>query len=75
MVQAEGSSLVEMLTNSFSNNFDFVLGVIDLSDTAIKCSRPNSCCQQNPKCFDKPFIIYFPRVCFYERTAMTVKLN
>ena len=23
---------------------------MDFSDTAILCSRPNSCCQQNPKC-------------------------
>ena len=32
-----------------------MLGLMDFSDTAILCSRPNSCCQQNPKCFDDLF--------------------
>ena len=34
----------------FSNDFYFssMLGVMDFSDTAILCSMPNSCCQQNP---------------------------
>ena len=34
--------------------FTFMLDLMDFSDIAILCSRPNSCCQQNPKCFDKP---------------------
>ena len=48
---------VGMFTKSFFSNgfyFSFMLGLMDFSDTAILCSRPNSCCQQNPKCFDKP---------------------
>ena len=32
----------------------FQLGPIDFSEAAILCSRPNSCSQQNLKCFDKP---------------------
>ena len=46
-----------MVTKSFfSNDFYFILmsGPMDFSDTSILCSRPNSCCQQNLKCFDKP---------------------
>ena len=48
---------VGMFTKSFSSNdfyFSFMLGLIDFSDTAILCGRPNNCCQQNLKCFDKP---------------------
>ena len=45
---------MEMLTKFFSAMiFILVLGLMDFSDVAILCSRPNSCCQQNPKCFDK----------------------
>ena len=47
---------VRMFTKSFfSNDFYFSLmsGLMDFSDTAILCSGPDSCCQQNPKCFDK----------------------
>ena len=45
---------VEMLTKFFSAMiFISVLGLMDFSDIAILCSTPNSCCQQNPKCFDK----------------------
>ena len=55
-----------MFTKSFFSNdfyFSFMLGLMDLSDTAVLCSRPNSCCQQSPKCFDKPKgLIYFPLV-------------
>ena len=46
-----------MFTKSFLSNdfyFSFMLGLMDFSDTVILCSRPNSCCQQNPKYFDKP---------------------
>ena len=49
---------VGMFTKSFFINdfyFSFMLGLMDFSDTAILCSRPNSCCQQNPKCFDDLF--------------------
>ena len=48
---------VEMFTKSFFSNdfyFSFMLDLMDFSDTAILCSRPNSCCQQKPKCFDQP---------------------
>ena len=45
-------------------------GAMDFGDIVILCSRPNSCCQQNPKCFDMPL---FPLVCFPERVIMTVK--
>ena len=48
---------VGMFTKSFFSNdfyFNLMLGLMDFSDTAILCSRPNSSCQQNPKCFDKP---------------------
>ena len=57
VVQGEGSSKCGdvyqiILSNDFY--FSFMLDLMDFSDTAILCSRPNSCCQQNPKCFDKP---------------------
>ena len=48
---------VGMLIKSFFSNdfyFSFILGLMDFSDTAILCSRPNRCCQQNSECFDKP---------------------
>ena len=41
---------VGMFTKSFfSDDFyvSLMLGLMDFSDTAILCSRPNSCCQQN----------------------------
>ena len=44
-----------MFTKSFFSNdfyFSLMLGLMDFSDTAIFCSRSNSCCQQNPKCLD-----------------------
>ena len=47
---------VGMFTKSFISNdfyFSLTLGRMDLSDTAILCSRPNSCCKQNLKCFHK----------------------
>ena len=43
----------EMFTKFFSA-IGFILGLMDFSDIAILCSMPNSCCQQNLKCFDKP---------------------
>ena len=60
VVQGEGSGPRGMFTEScFSNDFYFslMLGLMDFSDTAILCSRPNNCCKHNPKCFDKP--LYF----------------
>ena len=29
-------------------------GLIHFSDIVMLCGRPNSCCQQNLKCFDMP---------------------
>ena len=31
-------------------------GLMGFSDIVILCSRPNSCCQQNPKCSDMPLL-------------------
>ena len=33
-----------------------LLGLVYSSDIVILCSRPNSCCQQNLKCFDMPLL-------------------
>ena len=55
--KVKGRAHVGMFTKSFFSSdfyFSLMLGLIDFSDTAILCSRPNSCWQQNPKCFDKP---------------------
>ena len=49
------------LPNFFSATFLFQFYFRPNGDITILCSRPNSCCQQNPKCFDKP---HFPKVCF-----------
>ena len=52
---------VGMFTKSFLSNdfyFSLMLGLMDFSDTAVLCSRPNSCCQQNPKRFNKPLDIF-----------------
>ena len=45
---------VEICTNFFSAMIfiSALLGLMDFSDIVILCSRPNSCCQQNLKCFD-----------------------
>ena len=34
-----------------------LLGLMDFSDMVIFCSRSNSCCQQNFKCFDMPLLL------------------
>ena len=63
---------METLTKFLFNN-DFISVLSDLmyfSDVVILCGRPNSCCQQNYKCFDMP---YYPKICFHERVAMTAK--
>ena len=54
VVEGEGSGPCGEFSKSFFSNdfyFSFMSGLMDFSDTAILCSRPNSCCQQNPKCF------------------------
>ena len=51
-------ALVKIHTKLFLSN-DFIsvlLGLMDFSDIVIFCSRPNSCCQQNLKCFDMPLL-------------------
>ena len=73
VVQAEVRARVEIYTNFFfSNDFYFsFVGPKDFSVIVILCSRPNSCCLQNLKCFDMPFlsVVFF----FHERVATTVK--
>ena len=59
MVQAEGSSPGwRYLSNIFSANIfiSVLLGLIDFSDIMMLRSGPNSCCQQNLKCFDMPLL-------------------
>ena len=46
----------------FSNFFQFMLGLMDFSDIAIRCNRPNNCCQQNLKSFDQ---LLFSLALFY----------
>ena len=44
----------------FSSAMNFIsvlLGLMDFSDIVILCGKPNSCCQQNLKCFDMPLLI------------------
>ena len=46
----------------FRNDFYFsfnLLGLIDLKDIVMLRSGPNSCCQQNLKCFDMPLLGLF----------------
>ena len=55
MVQAEGSSPGGDTYQTFFSGLIFIsvlLGLIDLSDIVMLRSEPNSCCQQNLKCFD-----------------------
>ena len=61
VVQAEGSSpggdTFETLIEHFFSAMIFtsiLLGLIDFSDIVMLRSGPNSCCQQNLKCFDMP---------------------
>ena len=59
MVQAEDSRQrkdVKITTIFFSNDFyfGFMLGLMDFSDIAILCNRPNNCCHQNLKYFNEP---------------------
>ena len=58
--------------NDFFSTMIFIsvlLGLMDFIDIAILCSRPNSCCQENLKCFD----MYLLSLGFQERVAMTVE--
>ena len=59
VVQVEGSSQGGDTYQTFFSAMIFIsilLGLMDFSDTVILCSRPNSCCQQNLKCFDMPLL-------------------
>ena len=49
---------MEIYTNFFSAMIFIsdLLGLMEFGDTVILCSRPNSCCQQNLKCFDMPLL-------------------
>ena len=72
MVQAEGSIPVGDICQFFSATIfiSVLLGLMDYSDIVILCSSPNSCCQQNLKCFDMPLL---SSGLFHEKVAMTVK--
>ena len=57
MVQAEGSSPGGDTYQTFISAMIFISvlsGLMDFSDVVMLHSRPNSCCQQNLKCFDMP---------------------
>ena len=59
VVQAEGFSLGRGTYHIFfSSDFISVLlhGIMDFSDIVILCSRLNSCCQHNLRCFDMPLL-------------------
>ena len=60
MVQAEGSSPGgDTYQTFFFSAMIFIsvlLGLIDLSDVVMLRSGPNSCCQQNLKCFAIPLL-------------------
>ena len=59
MVQAEGSSPGGDTYQIFSAMIfvSVLLGLNDFSDTVMLGSGPNSCCQQNLKCFDMPLLL------------------
>ena len=59
VVQAEGSRSGEDTYQTFFSAMIFIsvlLGLIDFSDIVTLRSEPNSCCQQNLKCFDMPLL-------------------
>ena len=59
MVQAEVSSPGGDIYQTFFSAMIFIsilLGLIDFSDTVMLRCGPNSCCQQNLKCFDMPLL-------------------
>ena len=54
-----GSSLGGDIYQNFSAMIfiSILLGLIDFSDIVMLGSGPNSCCQQNLKCFDMPLLL------------------
>ena len=58
MVQAEGSSLGGDTYQNFCAMIfiSVLLGLIDFSDIVMLRGGPNSCCQENLKCFDMPLL-------------------
>ena len=59
MVQAEDPSPGGDTYQTFFSAMIFIsvlLGLIDFSDVVMLRSGPNSCCQQNLKCFDMPLL-------------------
>ena len=59
VVQAEGSSPGGDTYQTFFSAMIFIsvlLGLIDFSDIVMLRSGPNSCCQQDLKCFDMPLL-------------------
>ena len=60
MVPAEGSSPGGDTYETFFPAMIFISvlsGLIDFSDIVMLRSGPNSCCQQNLKCFDMPLLL------------------
>ena len=58
VVQARVRTRVETLIKHFSPMIfiSVLLGLIDFSDIVMLRGGPNSCCQQNLKCFDMPLL-------------------
>ena len=58
MVQAESLSPGGDIYQNFSTMIfiSVLVGLIDFSDIVMLGSGPNSCCQQNLKCFDMPLL-------------------
>ena len=58
MVQVEGSSPGGYTNQNFCAMIfiSVLLGLIDFSDIVMLGSGPNSCCQENLKCFDMPLL-------------------
>ena len=60
VVQVGGSSSGEDTNQAFFSAMIFISvlsGLMDFSDIVMLRSRPNSCCQQNLKCFDMPLLL------------------
>ena len=58
-VQGEVSSPGGDTCQTFFSAMIFIsvlLGLMDFSDVVMLRSRPNTCCQQNLKCFDMPLL-------------------
>ena len=58
VVQAKVRAWVESLIKHFLAMIfiSVLLGLMDFSDIVMLRSGPNSCCQQNLKCFDMPLL-------------------